>query len=133
MSKAWEVYALHILDTFEKILRIQSRGDFRSDEVLYDAILRNLQTLSEATQRLPEEQKSRYGAIPWRNIAGFRNILVHEYLGEIDPEAIRKVLQEHLPPMIDAVRRMVDEGDQRVPGETGASHEPGADNSSETP
>lgn len=49
MSKVWQAYAGHIMDTIEKIDRIQQRGDLTRDEVLYDATLRNLQTLSEAT------------------------------------------------------------------------------------
>lgn len=48
MSKAWQPYALHILDAIAKLQRIQARGDLTQDEVLYDAALRNLQTLSEA-------------------------------------------------------------------------------------
>jgi uncharacterized protein with HEPN domain len=47
VSKSWHIYALHILDVAAKIERIQARGDITKDEVLYDAILRNLQTLSE--------------------------------------------------------------------------------------
>jgi uncharacterized protein with HEPN domain len=83
VSKPWRPYALHILDAIAKIRRIQTRGDLTLDEVLYDAALRNLQTLSEATQLLPDEKKARYPAIPWREISGFRNILVHNYLGSI--------------------------------------------------
>ena len=52
MSKTWEPYALHTLDSIARIRRIELRGDVRSDEVLYDAALRNLQTLSDASQRL---------------------------------------------------------------------------------
>ena len=48
MSKAWQAYARHILDTIEKTRRIQQRGDLTRDEMLYDATLRNLRTLSEA-------------------------------------------------------------------------------------
>lgn len=66
MSKTWEPYALHILDSIARIRRIELRGDVRSDEVLYDAALRNLQTLSEATQRLPDAIKQRYAEVPWR-------------------------------------------------------------------
>jgi uncharacterized protein with HEPN domain len=88
MSKAWQAYALHVLDAIAKVRRIQQRGNLVDDEVLYDAALRNLQTLSEATQMLPDELKALYPAIPWREISGFRNILVHNYLGDIDPLAI---------------------------------------------
>ena len=49
MSKSWRVYAHHILDVSAKIDRIQTRGDLTLDDLLYDATLRNLQTLSEAT------------------------------------------------------------------------------------
>ncbi len=50
MNKPWQSYAQHILDNIAKLRRIQSRGDLACDEILYDAALRNLQTLSEATQ-----------------------------------------------------------------------------------
>lgn len=75
MSRQWEAYALHILDAIEKIRRIQARGDISRDDILYDAALRNLQTLSEATQRLAEGKKALCPDIPWREISGFRNIL----------------------------------------------------------
>ncbi len=54
MKKYWKPYALYILDCIEKIHHIKERGDITEDVILYDAILRNLQTLSEATRHLPE-------------------------------------------------------------------------------
>ena len=107
MSKAWQAYARHILDTIEKIRRIQQRGDLTRDEMLYDATLRNLQTLSEATQRLPDELKRPWPQIPWQQINGFRNILVHNYLGDIDPQTVLTVVQQHLPPLEVAIRAML--------------------------
>lgn len=107
MSKRWQAYALHILDAIAKIRRIQARGDLIQDEVLYDAILRNLQTLSEATQLLPDEKKAAFPAIPWREISGFRNILVHNYLGDIDPLTIVAVINRHLQPLEECVRIML--------------------------
>lgn len=55
MNKQWHPYAEHILDCINKLNIIQQRGDVTADDVLYDAALRNLQTLSEATQKLPAE------------------------------------------------------------------------------
>lgn len=60
MNKPWQPYALHILDAIAKIQRIRMRGDIAADEVLYDAALRNLQTLSEATQLLPDDRKAAF-------------------------------------------------------------------------
>ncbi|MDQ7002348.1 MAG: DUF86 domain-containing protein [Ghiorsea sp.] len=97
MKKDWRLYAHHILDAIDKIERIQQRGDILQDDILYDAAIRNLQTLSEATQAIPAEQQAQYPDIPWREISGFRNILVHDYLGDIDPLTIKAVIQQHLP------------------------------------
>ena len=108
MNKPWHPYALHILDAIAKIGRIQARGDLTQDEVLYDAALRNLQTLSEATQLLPDELKVRYPDIPWREISDFRNILVHNYLGSIDPLTVKSVVDKHLPQLEVTVRAMLD-------------------------
>ncbi|MEX2367472.1 MAG: HepT-like ribonuclease domain-containing protein [Pseudohongiellaceae bacterium] len=107
MSKPWEPYALHILDAIEKIQRIQARGDLTEDDVLYDAALRNLQTLSEATQLLPDDKKAAFPAIPWREISGFRNILVHNYLGNIDPLTVATVINKHLQPLEACIRAML--------------------------
>ncbi len=69
MTKPWQPYARHILDSISKIRRILARGDLTQYEVLYDAALRNLQTLSEATQPLPEHKKAAWPAIPWQHAA----------------------------------------------------------------
>lgn len=106
-GKPWQPYAGHIIDTIAKIRRIQARGDIAQDEVLYDAALRNLQTLSEATQLLPAELKATFPHIPWREISGFRNILVHNYLGTIDPLTVSSVIERHLQPLEEAVHKML--------------------------
>ena len=114
MNKPWRPYALHILDAIARIRVIQQRGDLVSDQVLYDATLRNLQTLSEATQMLPDVLKAAAPGIPWRQISGFRNILVHSYLGDIDPVAVAAVVAQHLSPLEDSVRRMLSEDKNEV-------------------
>jgi len=107
MSKPWQPYAQHILDAIAKIQRIQARGDLTQDEILYDAALRNLQTLSEATQLLPEEKRMACPAIPWSEISGFRNILVHNYLGNIDPITVASVIDKHLKPLEECIVAML--------------------------
>lgn len=107
MSKPWQPYAQHILDAIERIRRIEARGDITQDEILYDAALRNLQTLSEATQLLPAGMKAAWPAIPWREISGFRNILVHNYLGNIDPLTVSAVIKTQLQPLEACIRAML--------------------------
>jgi len=109
VNKPWQPYARHILDAVARIRRIESRGSIVEDEVLYDATLRNLQTLSEATQLLPDGLKSGHPQIPWREISGFRNILVHNYLGTIDAATVARVVEQHLGPLEASVRAMLAE------------------------
>lgn len=107
MSKQWQPHAHHILDAIGKIRRITARGDLTQDDILYDAALRNLQTLSESTQHLPQHLKDEHADIPWRDISGFRNILVHNYLGRIDPATIVRVIHQHLDAVDVSVRDML--------------------------
>lgn len=113
MTKPWQPYALHILDAIEKIRRIEARGDVVQDEILYDAALRNLQTLSEATQLLPRALKDSYPSIPWKEIGGFRNILVHNYLGNIDPVTVVSVIKQHLHPLQLSIQDMLENADKK--------------------
>lgn len=111
MTKPWQPYALHVLDAIVKIRRIQSRGDITQDDILFDAALRNLQTLAEATQQLPDRQKAMCPDISWRQISGFRNILVHNYLGDIDPLTVAAVIDRHLLSLEECIRAMLQEAD----------------------
>jgi uncharacterized protein with HEPN domain len=105
----WKLYAIHILDCIEKIRTIQKRGDISEDVILYDATLRNLQTLSESTMHLPKNLTQEYTIVPWKQISGFRNILVHDYLGDIDPITIQRVINEHLPTLEAAIKSMLEQ------------------------
>jgi uncharacterized protein with HEPN domain len=70
-----------------------------------DAVIRNLQTLAESSQRLSDDIKATESQIPWRELAGFRNVIVHGYLG-IDLGAIWLVVEQDLPALSAAVARM---------------------------
>lgn len=71
-----------------------------------DAIERNLQIIGEAANHLPAEITSALPEVPWPQIRGFRNIVVHAYFG-VDVEIVRDVVTTHLPPLRDA---LADEG-----------------------
>jgi len=109
MSKPWQPYAHHILDAIQKIRHIEAQGDLTQDEILYAAALRHLQTLSEATQLLPENKTATCPDIPWREISGFRNILVHNYLGDIDSLTITGVINKQLEPLKNCIDKMLAE------------------------
>lgn len=92
------MYLRHIL---ESVRRIEENADggreaFLASEIRQDAILRNLQTMAEATQRLSADCKRLQPTVDWRAVAGFRNVLVHNYLG-IDLEQIWSVITNDVP------------------------------------
>jgi len=92
---------LHVGHILKCIGRIEGycqggREVFLSTELVQDGVLRNLQTLAESTKRLSEQTKSRFPGIDWRAVSGFRNVLVHDYLG-IDLERIWEIVSKHLP------------------------------------
>lgn len=77
--------AIHLEHMRESLGRIaqytrEGREHFRRDPMVQDAVIRNLQTLAESTQRLSSGLKLQYPEVPWRSIAEFRNALVHDYL-----------------------------------------------------
>lgn len=72
-------------------------------EMAEDAIERNLQIIGEAANHLPPEFVDAHPGIPWPQIRGFRNILVHEYFG-VDVATVRDVVEAHLPPLAEALR-----------------------------
>lgn len=106
--KNWVFYAEHIIETIPKIQRLEGRSNFHLDEDLYDSALRKLQTISEATQHLPTDLKNQHPDIDWKAITGFRNILVHGYLGDhIDTETVADVIKSYLPRLLMAVNSML--------------------------
>lgn len=104
------VYLHHILECIRRIEEDTRDGldKFMGSHTLQDAVLRNLQTLSESTQRLSETLQATHPEIEWKRIAAFRNILVHDYLG-IDIERIWQIVQRDVPPLKRAMLEMLAE------------------------
>lgn len=92
------VYLKHILECVRRIEEDtrEGRKKFLGYHTLQDAVLRNLQTMSESAQRVSEASKARHPEIEWARIAAFRNLLVHDYLG-IDLERIWEIVQSDVP------------------------------------
>ena len=67
------------------------------------AVERALQVMAESTQRLSPELRRAHPDVPWPAIAGFRNVLVHDYFG-VDPLRVEEVVRCDLPPFEGAVR-----------------------------
>ena len=93
-----QIYVEHMLECVDRIERYadNDRARFMNSELVQDAVVRNLQILAESSQRLSEDAKNTQAGIDWRAISGFRNILVHDYLG-LDLDTIWLVIEQDLP------------------------------------
>ena len=105
--EADRVLLTHMRDCLNRILEYTNaeRSRFDASRLVQDAVIRNLQTLAESSQRLSSEIKATEPRIPWRELAGFRNVIVHGYLG-VDLGAVWLVVQQDLPMLTEAVDRM---------------------------
>jgi len=101
------VLLTHMRECLDRIREYTNtdRTRFETSRLVQDAVIRNLQTLAESSQRLSSEIKGTEPQIPWRELAGFRNVIVHGYLG-VDLGAVWLVVEQDLPPLAEAVNRM---------------------------
>jgi uncharacterized protein with HEPN domain len=103
------LYLIHITECIERIESYTAPGHdaFLADTMIQDAVLRNLHTLSESTQRLSEALKEQYPDVDWATVAAFRNVVVHDYLG-IDLPRIWDIVERDLPDLKRAIGVMLE-------------------------
>lgn len=98
----------HMPDCLKRISEYTGRekARFEGSQLVQDAVIRNLHTLAESSQRLSSDIKSTEMQIPWRELSGFRNVIVHDYLG-LDLDAVWLVVEQDLPPLFEALGCML--------------------------
>jgi len=112
MKKDDNIYLLHIQECIRRIEEDTATGQerFFKSHTIQDAVLRNLQTLAESTQRLSEALKAKYPETEWRRISAFRNILVHNYLGT-DLGVVWGIVETDLPRLKKTIQTMIQDID----------------------
>jgi uncharacterized protein with HEPN domain len=99
-------YLAHIRDAAERIAAFTSGGreQFFAEPIVQDAVIRNLEVIGQAVKCLSEDLRSASADVPWKQIAGMRDVLIHHYFG-VKLETVWQVVVEHLP----ALRKRVEE------------------------
>ena len=79
--------------------------EFSKDSKTIDAVIRNFEIIGEAANRLPEEFKEKHNVIDWHRIRGFRNRIVHDYMG-IDFGIVWDIRNNYLPSLIESLKKI---------------------------
>lgn len=99
MKEKDKVFIEHILESITLIQSYTERltkEEFLSSREKQDAVIRRLEVIGEAVKNLSPELKQKHPNVPWRQIAGMRDVLIHEYFG-VDLELTWKTVQKDLP------------------------------------
>lgn len=101
-----------ILESSEKIqkwIQGMTYEKFSQDTMIQDAVVRNLEIIGEAAKNIPEDLRAQHPKIPWKRVAGFRNIAIHDYFG-VDLETVWKIatqgiteIKPHLQTMLESL------------------------------
>lgn len=102
------VYHAHILDALYQIAEYTAGLDydaFRSSRMVHDAVIRQFEIIGEATKNLSEAFRSRYPAIPWKDMAGFRDKLIHQYFG-VDLSLVWRSVVDDVPFLLTELKNI---------------------------
>lgn len=99
MKKDPKIFLQHILESIreiEKYTQGVSWSDFEESTQIQDAVIRRLEIIGEATKNIPNEIKEKYTSIPWKEAAGSRDILIHDYF-DVDLESVWGTVTHDIP------------------------------------
>ena len=108
MSRDWLLYLDDLIDSAEKMQRfLKGRvfEGFASDEMLFDAVLFNLEVIGEAVKKLPEEAKAAAPEADWSGPARMRDLIAHHYFA-VDPQIVWEAATQHVPRMLAHAKQL---------------------------
>lgn len=108
MSRNVNLYLEDMLAAMRKIFKYvkgQTFDSFGKDAKTIDAVVRNLEIIGEAANNIPIEFKKQNREIPWAQIVGMRNKVIHEYFG-VDLEILWQTIQADLPELESQIERL---------------------------
>ena len=109
------LYLKHIRDAIEKIENYTAVGRdiFFKESHWQDAVIRQLEIMGEATKNISQSLREQYPTIPWRRIAGLRDVLIHNYMG-VDLSTVWEVTQQSLPDFKQFITAIIQEHHQET-------------------
>jgi len=111
MKKDTKILLEHILDSIkliEEYVKGKDKSDFLKSTQLQDSVIRRVEIIGEAVKNLPDDVKETHANIPWKNITGMRDILIHQYFG-VDLSLTWKVIEDDLPELKNQITSIKDQ------------------------
>jgi uncharacterized protein with HEPN domain len=102
-------YLQDILDAvndIESFVGSMSFEDFKKDRKTLNAVVRSIEIIGEASKNIPDALKAKYKELPWKQMTGMRDKLIHAYFG-VDVETLWKAVKENIPPLKKAIQKML--------------------------
>ncbi len=87
---------LNAIDKIERFIKRMTFAQFKKKELVMDAVIRNFEVIGEASKNIPNSIKNKYPEIPWAQMNGMRNVLIHQYFG-VDTKVVWHTAKKALP------------------------------------
>jgi uncharacterized protein with HEPN domain len=114
MKKEDSVYLRHILDAVSRIEEYTKEIEYKNfmeNHLIQDGVIRQIEIIGEATKRLSDKTRDNYPDVPWKDMTGMRDKLIHDYLG-VDIDAVWDTVKEDIPILKNKLKDLLEKGEK---------------------
>jgi len=108
--KSDKIYIFHIIESMDQISEYTDQilpSEFKENRLIQDAVVRNFEIIGEAAKNVSNQTRGKYSQIPWKQMAGMRDKLIHNYMG-VDLDAVWNTIDEIIPSMRSELHKVID-------------------------